>query len=135
MKSLINSVNSSINDRLVLRIFKGVLTSILVTLVLLLLLSVVLTYSNISETIIPISIVVISGGSILIGSLITTKKMKKNGIVYGGVIGLIYIMLLYLTSSIISQGFSLNFYSLMMMIFSIIAGMFGGILGVNINNI
>ena len=78
MKNLIESVNSSINDRLTLKIFKGVVTSILVTLVFLFLLSVILTYSNISEAIIPISIVVISAVSILIGSLLTTKKKKKK---------------------------------------------------------
>ena len=135
MKNLIESVSGSINDRLTLKIFKGVVTSILVTLVFLFLLSVILTYSNISETVIPISIVVISAVSILIGSLLTTKKMKKNGIIYGGAIGLIYIIILYLTSSIVSKGFSLNFYSILMMIFSIISGMFGGILGVNMNHI
>lgn len=135
MKKIMEATNSSINDSLVMRIFRGVLTSMLVTLIFLFLLSVILTYSNMSETIIPISIVMISAISILIGSLLTTKKMKKNGIINGGMIGFIYIVLLYLISSIVSQGFCINAYSIAMMIFSILAGMFGGILGVNLNQI
>jgi len=133
MKNLVDSLNKTVNDKLIIKIFKGVLISILTTLAFLLLLSLVLTYSNISETIIPISIVIISAMSILLGSLIITKKMKKNGIIYGGIIGIVYIMLLYLISSIISKGFYMNIYSMAMIIFSIFAGMFGGILGVNMN--
>ena len=131
MKNLIENVNSTINDKLILKISKGVLSSILITLIFLFILSVVLTYTNVSEAVIPISIIVISVVSILIGCLLTTKKMKKNGIIYGGIIGFIYIILIYLISSIINQGFSLNIYSIIMIFFSLIAGMLGGILGIN----
>lgn len=135
MKNLVSNVNNSINSNNILKIFKGVITSVIINLILLLLLSIVLTYSNVSETVIPISIVIISGVSILIGSLLITKSMRRNGIMYGGIIGIIYIMLLYIISSIVSKGFGVNIYSILMIIFSVIAGMFGGILGVNINNI
>ena len=61
-----------------------------------------------------------------------TIKIKKNGIVYGGIIGIIYIIGLYIISSIVTTGFSLNMYSIIMIILSILAGMIGGIVGVNI---
>ena len=135
MKNLINNINNVENDNSVLKICRGVVISILVTLVLLFFLSIILTYSNISENIIPISIVITSGVSILIGSVFTTKKMKRKGIVYGGIIGFIYILLIYLISSITNKSFSINIYSIMMIIFSLLSGMLGGILGVNTNNI
>ena len=135
MINIIENVNSTINDKLILKISKGVLFSIVITLICLFILSVVLTYTNVSEEVIPISIIVISGVSIFIGSILITKKMKKNGIMYGGIIGLIYILILYFISSIISQGFSLNIYSIIMIFFSIMSGMVGGILGINMSHI
>ena len=42
-----------------------------------------------------------------------------------------YILTIYLISSITGTGFSINIYSLIMVIVSIITGMIGGIIGVN----
>ena len=70
--------------------------------------------------------------SILIGSSISTIKIKKNGILNGGIIGCIYILGIYLVSSVAQVGFALNMYSIIMIILSILAGMIGGIVGVNI---
>ena len=133
MKNIIENFTNTASDKFIINIFKGVLISILITLFFLLVLSAILTYTNISETVIPVSIIVITAVSILMGSLLTTKRMKKKGMLYGGVIGVIYIILIYIVSSLISKGFGLNVYSILMIIFSIIAGMFGGILGINMN--
>ena len=101
------------------------------TFVLLFICAIILTYTNISESIIPTVIIVITIISILLGSSISTIKIKKNGIVNGGIIGLTYILMLYFISSIVHTGFSLNIYSIVMIILSILAGMVGGIVGVN----
>ena len=52
----------------------------------------------------------------------------------GGVIGASYIFILYLISSILSKNFGINVYALIMFISSIIAGMVGGTIGINIKN-
>ena len=62
----------------------------------------------------------------------TTNKIKKNGILNGGIIGLIYILFIYFASSITGNGFGLNVYSIIMIILGILAGMIGGIVGVNL---
>lgn len=62
----------------------------------------------------------------------TTSSIKKNGILNGGIIGLTYMLLIYLTSSILNSGFMLNIYSIFMIIIGIAAGMVGGIVGVNL---
>lgn len=62
----------------------------------------------------------------------TTSSIKKNGILNGGIIGFAYILLLYLASSITGSGFMLNIYSIFMIIIGIVAGMIGGIVGVNL---
>ena len=59
------------------------------------------------------------------------STIKKNGIINGAIIGVIYIITIYILSSIIEGTFSLNRYSIMMIIGSILAGALGGIIGVN----
>ena len=57
----------------------------------------------------------------------TTSSIRKNGILNGGIIGLTYILFIYLASSVTGSGFSLNIYSIIMMALGILAGMIGGI--------
>lgn len=112
-------------------IAKGVIIAIIVSMALLLIFSAILTYTTISESVSNPVIIVITSVSILIASQISTRKIKKNGIVNGGVIGGIYIITLYLISSIVTGNFSLGINAIVMIIASIIAGMFGGVIGVN----
>lgn len=112
-------------------IIKGTGISIILTLMLLLVFSILLTYTNISESTMVPGIIGITGVSLLLGSAVAVKHIKKNGIMNGGIIGLIYIVFIYLLSSLINLDFSLNFYSLIMIIAGIVAGMLGGVIGVN----
>jgi putative membrane protein (TIGR04086 family) len=113
------------------RILKGTMFSIVITIVLLIAFSTLLAYSSIKESTIPVVVLVITGISILIGSQISTRNIKKNGIINGTLIGLIYILLIYILSGIIGKNFSLNLYSVIMIIISMIMGGLGGIIGVN----
>lgn len=61
------------------------------------------------------------------GSSLATISIKKNGILNGGIIGLSYILLIYLASSLAGSGFNLNMYSIIMMLVGIAAGMIGGV--------
>lgn len=110
-----------------MNIVKGIAISFILTLILLFLFAIVLTYTNVGESAIAPVIIVITVISILIGSSISTIKIRKNGIVNGGIIGLIYILIIYLISSIVQTGFALNMYSIIMVALSIVAGMIGGI--------
>lgn len=112
-------------------ILKGVLFSLICTFILLLIFSVILTYTNISEKVIEPVIIILTAISILIGSSIGNMKIKKNGIVNGALIGGIYLMAIYLISSIINTNFSLNTGSIIIIIAGMICGMIGGIIGVN----
>ena len=113
-------------------IIKGVLISFILTLVLVFIFAIILTYTNIQESAIFPAVLLITAISILIGSSISTIKIKKNGILNGGIIGLIYILLIYLISSIVGTGFALNFNSILIILAAIVGGMLGGIVGVNI---
>ena len=114
------------------RIFKGSIISIIFTLILLFIFSIILTYTSISENVISPVIIIISSISILIGSSISTMKIKKNGLINGLFVGLIYMLFIYIISSIINTGFAVTTTSIIMILSGVIAGIIGGIVGVNI---
>ena len=125
-------MSDSLKTNNIFRILKGSLISIIFTLILLFVFSIILTYTNISESVITPVIIIISAISILIGSSISTMKIKKNGLVNGLLVGLIYMFFIYIVSSIINTGFALNTNSIIMILSGIVAGIIGGIVGVNI---
>ena len=113
-------------------IIKGIVISFILTLISVFIFSIVLTYTNTPEsTIFPV-IAFITAISILIGSSVSTIKINKRGIIKGGAIGLIYILILYLLSSIITTGFMVNLNTIILIAAATLAGMVGGIVGVNI---
>ncbi len=112
-------------------ILKGVAISIIMTLIFLFIFSIILTYTNVSEKLITPFIIIITAISILIGSSIGNTKMRKNGLLNGALIGGIYLVLIYLISSIISQNFILTMQSIIVIITGMICGMAGGIIGIN----
>ena len=126
--------SDNINIKNFINILKGLGIAFIVTFIFLLILSIVLTYSNVSENIINPTIIIITALSILIGSSISNIKIKKNGLINGAIIGGIYIILLYLFSSIFRMDFSLTIQSMIMVITGIVFGILGGIIGVNISS-
>ena len=113
------------------KIIKGSIISIIVTIVSLVIFAIRLTYTGIAERTIPTVTIIITALSILIGSSLSMSKLKKNGIINGSLVGLIYIMVIYILSSIIEGNFALNIYSIIMILGSVLAGALGGIIGVN----
>lgn len=126
-----NEENTREKNNSMLKIIKGSIISIITTMIFLTIFAVLLTYTKISEnTIFPV-VLVVSGISILIGSSITTRKLKNKGMINGGLIGLIYILTLYIISSLFTMEFNLNSNSIIMVAVSVITGMLGGIIGIN----
>jgi len=114
-------------------IVKGVVISFITTIILFLILAVILANTSISENVINPSIIVLSSISIFLGASSIARKMQKKGIIIGGLIGFIYMILIYIISSILSGDLSLSVYSIIMILASIFMGGIGGILGVNLN--
>ncbi len=120
------------NKNSIMTIIKGSSLAIVITVVFLIILSFVLAYTNIKESFATPIIMGIIVVSIIIGSIISSRKVKKKGLVNGGIVGFIYIIVIYLLSSIIVRDFSLNGYSLIALIMSVISGIIGGVIGVNL---
>lgn len=115
-----------------LLMLKGVCLSIGMTLIMILILSIVLSFSEIKENVIMPTVIFMSSFSILVGGFLVAKKMNEKGIVYGSLLGLIYMVILYLISSILNFDFSLNVNAVIMIVLGIVGGAIGGVLGVNL---
>ena len=119
------------SENRVINIIKGIIISLIFTIVMLTIFSVLLVYTDLSERTIKPVIITITGISILIGSSMGTRKIKKNGLINGGIIGSTYILTLYIISSIINSSFQINLISVIMISVGIVGGIFGGIIGLN----
>ena len=99
------------NDNLkanIIRIIKGSLLSIIVSVIFLIIFAMLLTYTSLSENTITPVVLAIVGLSILLGSYLSTKKINKKGILNGAMVGVIYMLILYIISSVIFMDFSIN---------------------------
>ena len=119
------------NNKCISYIIKGVGISLLATIIGLIIFSILLTFTEISEQTINPVIIVITAISILIGSSIGNIKIKKNGLLNGALIGVFYMVIVYLISSILNWDFSLNITSIIFIVVGILFGILGGIIGVN----
>ncbi len=111
---------------------KGIAISMILSLLMMLILSMVLSFSSVKENVIMPTVIFISAFSILVSSFLVAKRIESKGIIYGSLLGLIYMLILYLLSSILNFDFSLNTNAVVMITFGIVGGAIGGVLGVNL---
>lgn len=119
------------NNNTIISIIKGTAISFLVTIIALTVFAVLLTYTELSENTIKPVVITVTGISILIGSSIGTRKIRKNGLITGGIIGFLYIFIIYVISSALNTNFAIDWVSAIMIGVGIVGGIFGGIIGVN----
>lgn len=114
-----------------IQILKGVGIALIATLICLMIFSTILAYTAVSENCIDPVIMIVTGLSILLGSFLGSIKIRKNGMLNGGLIGIFYLLLLYLISSLLNWKFGLSLQSIIMLVIGFICGVLGGVLGVN----
>ncbi len=132
LKANITTEESEIKKK-AMAVIKGCLFAMIFSVILLTIYALLLANTAIAEnTMMPV-VLTITGISILIGGTISSRKMKKNGLIYGGIVGLVYVLTLYLASSVSMVGFSLSTNSFIMLGVGVITGIIGGIIGVNMS--
>lgn len=115
----------------IFNMIKGIGIAFLFTIIAITMFSALLVYTNLSEEIIAPVIITISGISVLLGSSISTRKIKKKGMINGAIIGIIYFLIIYLISSALNSNFKMNFSAVIMILIGIFGGVLGGIIGIN----
>lgn len=113
-------------------IVKSIFLGYLITFALILVYSALLAYTEVSESTVPTCLFIIGMISVFIASSLAIIKIKKNGLKNGGIIGFGYVSILYILSSLFEANFALTKYSVATIIFYILLGMVGGIIGVNL---
>lgn len=98
---------------------------------LLLLTSAIFAYTSINDKYLDIFVYSSIGISIFLSSIFLNKKLKSKGIIYGSLFGLLIMLTIYIVGSIFFS-FSITPAAITYIIISIIAGLVGGAIGVNI---
>ncbi|EOD00668.1 TIGR04086 family membrane protein [Caldisalinibacter kiritimatiensis] len=123
---------NSKKDNYALTLIKGVILSFIITLVSFIVFALILTYTNITESVIPTVDSIIMILSIAIGSIYVAFKVYKKGWLNGAIVGLAYIAILIAIRRLISGNVQYNVYLLVKVAISIITGVVGGMIGINI---
>lgn len=113
---------------------KGLLISYFITLPIFIMFAFILTYTDFPEKYISPAVVITTVVSVLIAGSTMSKNARSKGWLNGAVIGAVYMVLLYLISSMTFGNFEVNRYVVTMLVIGIVTGTIGGILGINIKS-
>lgn len=70
--------------------------------------------------------------SVLVGSIILSRKIKEKGIIYGGLYGILFCIIVYSITCIEYTGFFISNTLFIYLGISFLSGVVGGIIGVNV---
>ncbi|HHU69328.1 MAG TPA: TIGR04086 family membrane protein [Thermoanaerobacterales bacterium] len=116
----------------ILYIFKGIFFGYLLTLICYFILGGIIYFTNFSEKIIPIVTTIVSIISIAIAGFYVSSNTKSKGWLKGGIVGLLYILILLAIGRFIIPNYALSSQSLIKLIIGFVIGSIGGIIGVSI---
>lgn len=123
-------VSSEENSRF-FTVIKGVIYSYMITIPFFIAFALILTYTNFPERHISLAVIITTVASILIGGSTSTKSLKSKGWLYGGIVGLLYMLILHFLSSIVFKNFTIDRYALINGFIGVLSGAVGGIIGIN----
>lgn len=134
---MINSANpstkASLNEKTnILSVLKGILAAYVITVPVFMLFSLLLTNIDFPQRLIMPVVVVTTIISVLFAGSIAAKGAKSRGWLNGGIVGLIYMIVLYIISSLVFKNFEINRYVLTMAVIGMLTGAIGGIIGINV---
>ena len=113
-------------------ILKSLALSFIFTLVLVLIVSILLTYTPLKESRIPLLNTIIMIISITVGSIYIAIKIGERGWLNGGLVGILYFLILVLLNYLFIKPFVFDVYSISKFFISLVTGIIGGMIGINI---
>lgn len=123
------------NNNRFFNILKALILAYIFTFALIFIYSIVLAYTNISDSTIPMVVTGITIFSIFLSTVIYCGKMATAGLINGTIISGMYLAIVYILGSAFGVGYALNQQSLIIIISVLLIGAIGGIIGVNFNKL
>lgn len=120
------------NSSYFIDIIKGTFLGLLLTFILIVIFTIILTYTKLSEELIPLINTVIMILGITSGAILTSRKLERKGWLTGGLIGILYFLIILIISKIFIKDFTTDTYLLIKGIIAILIGCIGGMIGINI---
>ncbi|KPU28010.1 hypothetical protein TR13x_01285 [Caloranaerobacter sp. TR13] len=120
------------NNNYMVTTLKGVLISIVISIICIVILAVILTYTSLSESVVPILNSIVMIVSITIGAIYSSIRIKRKGWFNGAIVGLLYFILLILVSYIFIRSYKFNSHVIIKGIVALLTGAVGGMIGVNL---
>ena len=109
----------------------GVLIAYAVTCIVLIVTAVLLTYTNLSESSVPLIVTITCVVAVFIAGFDAGRVSSEKGWLWGLAAGGIYALLLICVLTWVAGGFSFDARKLTLIVLSIAGGGFGGIVGIN----
>ncbi len=132
MKENIKTIESGGFSSAALGFLKGAGIAAVLTLLVFLAAAFVLSYTPLPESAIPYIAYIVQIIGAAVSGFIPAKRAGTRGILTGAASGGLYILIIWLSSSLFSDGISFGSHILTMIAISVISGAIGGILGVNL---
>ncbi|MCY6353920.1 TIGR04086 family membrane protein [Clostridium sp. ZS2-4] len=120
------------NNSDLLRIGEGVIRSFFFTLALLLIYAVITSFIDTNAKFDSIYKVVITALGVMYGAIYAAKKINRRGWLIGLIIGILYMIVIYLVSVLNGRGLALSHFSILRIILALVVGTLSGMLGINI---
>jgi len=124
-----NIINEHAN---IVSMIKGIAIAYLVTVPMFVIFAFFLSNTDFPDKFIPSAVIITTLVSIIIAGWTSTRKIKSKGWLNGGIVGFIYMAILYLVSSLAYRNYSINRHVIIMLVIGVISGAIGGILGINL---
>lgn len=112
-------------------LLRGIGIAFAITCIVFIAYGILLTYTSLSEESLPMVSLICTAVSAAAAGYDWAACMKKKGLLWGALAGVVYGVLLYLITSLAADSFALELSGIMTLIVAAAAGAIGGILGVN----
>lgn len=120
------------NNSDLIRVGEGVVRSFFLTLALLLIYAVITSFIDTNAKLDSIYKVVITALGVMYGAIYAARKINRRGWLIGLIVGLLYMIVIYLVSVLNGRGLALSNFSILRIILALVVGTLSGMLGINI---
>ena len=129
---MLKQSGQALNERIsLITVSKGIMLSYVITIPAFIIFAFILSYTRFPEKFIMTAVVATTVISIIVAASMVTRNAKSKGWLNGGMVGFIYMLLLYIISSVVLDNYRVDRYVITMTVIGVLTVAIGGIIGIN----